>query len=413
MNDKRYNLFKYLLTILKWKKLLCINAIVIGVVAVILSFILPKWYNSSTTIIIPSKEGAELGLSSFIKKMPISGLNMGLESLSEDASLYVAIIKSRKTLEAVINRFDLIKRFKNKNIEDALKDIADYYSVTINEDGTISLCVSAKTSYFPNIIKENEAKLLSRDMAVYFIQQLDQTNKQLKIEKARNNRIFLEKRYTQALAELKQKEEEFKNFQQRYNTIVLTEQTTATIKVIAELKAQMIVKEIEINALRKSVGDSNIGIKKLLNELHALENQYNDLMATSGKLDNISNSSKPKDILLAFGDMPELGVMYARLVRDVMIQEKVIEFILPQYEQAKFQEAKDTPTLQILDEAQIPILKYKPKRLLLVLVFEIMAALIGLLFIFICENIQILNNEKNPDYLQIKKELGLNAGSKW
>ncbi len=51
-----------------------------------------------------------------------------------------------------------------------------------------------------------------------------------------------------------------------------------------------------------------------------------------------------------------------------MIQQKILEFLLPLYEQAKINEQKDIPVLLVLDKAAPAIEKSKPKRSIVVLV---------------------------------------------
>jgi uncharacterized protein involved in exopolysaccharide biosynthesis len=73
------------------------------------------------------------------------------------------------------------------------------------------------------------------------------------------------------------------------------------------------------------------------------------------------------DIIIPFEKMPDVGMEYMRLYRNLLLQTKIVEFLTMQYEQAKIQEAKDTPMLLVLDKARVPEWKAKPKRLLIIL----------------------------------------------
>ena len=57
-----------------------------------------------------------------------------------------------------------------------------------------------------------------------------------------------------------------------------------------------------------------------------------------------------------------------RLTREVEIQNTLFTFLTQQYEDAKIQEAKNTPTVQVLDKGKIPELKYKPARARIVII---------------------------------------------
>jgi uncharacterized protein involved in exopolysaccharide biosynthesis len=96
-----------------------------------------------------------------------------------------------------------------------------------------------------------------------------------------------------------------------------------------------------------------------------------------------------------FQKIPEYGVKYVRLYRDIKLQELLLEFILPQYEQARIQEAKDTPTIQVIDEAVLPIRKSKPKRALIVLFSVLFAFTASTLYVLWKERLDDMRNRKD------------------
>jgi hypothetical protein len=66
-------------------------------------------------------------------------------------------------------------------------------------------------------------------------------------------------------------------------------------------------------------------------------------------------------------NLPLLGVKYADHFRHAKIQETVYELLTQQYELAKVQEAKETPSVKILDPARIPEKKSYPPRFVIML----------------------------------------------
>ena len=95
---------------------------------------------------------------------------------------------------------------------------------------------------------------------------------------------------------------------------------------------------------------------------------------------------------------PEIGVEYIRLKRDVEIQNKIFELLTTLYEQAKIEEAKDTPTIQILDRAVPPEKKYKPRRMILVVVWTSAALIFSIILAFIFNFIERVSHADNKDY---------------
>src|SRR5260370_15530574 len=63
--------------------------------------------------------------------------------------------------------------------------------------------------------------------------------------------------------------------------------------------------------------------------------------------------------------LPLLGAKYADFYRRAKIQETVYELLTEQYELAKVQEAKETPSVKVLDPAKIPEKKSFPPRLVI------------------------------------------------
>jgi uncharacterized protein involved in exopolysaccharide biosynthesis len=104
-------------------------------------------------------------------------------------------------------------------------------------------------------------------------------------------------------------------------------------------------------------------------------------------------------------DLPEIGLEMARLFREVEIQTRLLTFLLPQYEQAKIQEVKDTPTVQIIDPAVPPQLKNSPKRMFIVLGAFFSSLLIGMIIALNLESLQQARAENTPRGRRIEQIL--------
>ncbi len=359
MQTSKMDFLDIIYRIVKWRKLLIINLIIIMLLSAAFSLIIPVWYTSKATILSPKEEGG-LGLSSFLSDLNVGGLISS--DISEEANLFLAILKSRNLLEKVAIKFNLQERYQTGDIESTIAILAKRINVIVNEEGTLTITIDVKTKFLPSKEEKNSTKLLSKEICDYVLLQLDETHKSIKTSKAKNTRIFIEKRYNENLASLKDAEDKLKQYQQEHSVIAVPEQTQATIEVISELKAQIIAKEIELGVLLNYTDRTHNEVKKLDYEIKELKNKLTMLKSGSEK------SSDKEQLLLPLNDLPDLGLNYLRLYREVKIQEKIMEFILPQFEQAKLQEAKDSPTVQILDEAKVPLKKSKPRRSIFVIV---------------------------------------------
>ncbi len=383
MNPKKTSLPIFFHILIKNRRRIIINFIFVGIFSALISLILPEWYRAYSTILPPTDEQDLTNISSFVGDLRMQALGLG--QTSEQTDIYIATLKSRTVMESVANKFNLMKIYRAKNIEKTIKILRKHCGVNLDEEGTITVFAEAKTSWFAmfNKNKKNKARLLAKDMTNFFISELDRISAKLRTSKARNTRIFIEERFNQNIEDLHHAEDLFKQFQEKHGTIALPEQTNATISAMAELKAQIITKEVELGVLRKNVGEKHADFIKTYDELKELNKKYDEMNV--GKLKESSNrevKTDQKDVFLTLENVPNLSLHYARLYRDVLIQEKIMEFLLPQFEQAKIQEARDTPTVQVLDEAVKPIKKHRPKRMILVLFYGFLSFIFTMLYFY-------------------------------
>ncbi len=112
--------------------------------------------------------------------------------------------------------------------------------------------------------------------------------------------------------------------------------------------------------------------------------------------------------------LPEVSLEYARLLRNVKVQEAVYELLTQQYEQAKIMEVKDTPTVEILDKASPPEKKSYPKRSGIVLFCAVMSLLTSIILAFFFEYLeqmkkvsewQEIYNIIKQDFVKVKEQL--------
>lgn len=389
----------YLYVLVKWRKMIIINFLVVSVIAVIISLIIPKWYKSTITIMPPAEQTTSLGgLSTIMNKLPVGNLGMGnILGFSEQTSRFIAMLESRTIMESVIYKFNLIERYKQKDIEETIEELKNHVTVEVEEEGTISVGVEAGTPYVSSKNSDDDARLCARNMANFFIEELDRINKKLKTSQAHNKRLFIEKRYKQNLKDLKASEDSLKIFQQKYGVIALPEQTEATIAAVSELKAQIITKEVELDALKEYLGGSHSETKQVKSTLDALNKKYTELKKGNSGND-LNQTIKKQELFITLQNLPELGMRYLRLYREVKIQQNIQEFLLPVYEEAKIEEARDTPTVQVLDKAAIPIKKYRPQRALMVLFWGFCSLLLSIIVVFIIEHLDSLKRNNAEEY---------------
>ncbi len=93
----------------------------------------------------------------------------------------------------------------------------------------------------------------------------------------------------------------------------------------------------------------------------------------------------------------------------MLIQQKILEFLVPIYEQAKIDEQKDVPVLLILDKAIPAEKKSKPKRVLIIVFSSFFALTFSILLVFILHRVRKLDKDISPTARKIQAWAGKTA----
>ena len=381
MSAQEYNLIDYLTVLKRWKKFIVLNVFVITLFAIILSLIIPKTYRASAVLMPPLMQ-AGMGVFTPLIDSPLGGL---FSQDTDETLSMIAILKSRTVLTSVIEEFNLIELYEVENIDIAIQSLKDHVLTDIDDEGTIRVSVDILTKWFHPDYQEEKAKQLCSDIANYFIKQLDIVNKNLQTEEASFQRKFIEIRYKDNIQELKSAEEKLKQFQEINNMISLPEQTHAAIEAASKIKGHILANEVRLEVFKKAYNSGHPDIDQLINEIAALTEQLHRM-----EYRKETEQTNIKNIFPAFSRMPELETQLRQLMREVEIQNTLFTFLTQQYEEAKINEAKDTPTIQILDIAVKPNVKYKPFRALIVIGAGMFGLIFGCFISFVRERIDQL-----------------------
>lgn len=362
VDEEEINLLELLNTLVRRRRTIIKICALAIILSIIYSLRLPNIYSAKATLLPPQKESGGGGVAALLGQMGgLAGLAGGI-GLGGSADLYMGILKSRSVADGVIKRLDLLKEFKAKNAEEARNTLAGAVKFQSGKDGIIVITADSKKP-------EMAAKLANA-----YVEELERRSVELNLSKAGTERVFLEKRLDVVGQELKKAENDLKSFQERYKAIKVDAQATATFEGIARLKAEMASKEVQLATLRSFQTDESPEVKALQVAINKLRSQV-AVLAGRGESDGV----------ISVGSVPNLGLEYARLLREVKIQEAVFEQLTKQYEVAKLSEAKDSSTIQVLDEAVVPVRKSKPKRSLIVILSAVTAFFVGIFTVFVQE----------------------------
>jgi uncharacterized protein involved in exopolysaccharide biosynthesis len=347
IETREITLAHFFAILVKWRRRIFRNFVIFAAVSLVIALLLPKWYSSHASLLPPEMESSSgMGLFSLMADLPVNLKSIIGGTGASPSELYMGILRSRNLREEVIKKLDLMSRWKINVMEDALRTLDGLTDIDQTEDGLIIISTTERSGE------------LAQKMAQAYVEELDRVNRNLRFSTARQTREFIEKRLKETEADLQRTAESLRDFQKKYGVISLEEQTRASIRAAAEIRAQVAVKEVEYEMLRRQFSESHEQIKLLKANIAALEQQLQ-------RVEDGENSSK--DVLLAFSNIPDLGMQYVFLLKDTEVQKAVYKLLAQQYEEARIRETRDTPTVQVLDAPALPQRKSKPKRLYFVL----------------------------------------------
>jgi len=313
----------------------------------------------------------------------LGGLGGVAAGLGGSTDLYLGILKSRSVADAVIQRMGLMQVYKTKTWDATRKKLEGTVKFQAGKDGIIT------------VTAEDKEPRTAAMLANTFIQELDRTSLRLNLTKAGTERNFLEKRLVVVKQDLKNAEDEMKSFQEKYKTIKADVQAAAAIEGVARLKAEIVTKEVQLAALRHSMTDEAPEVRTLLAAISRLR----------GQMSAMSGGGDGGGVIPGVGNAPGIGVEYVRRLREFKIQEALFEQLTKQYELAKINEARDSSSLQVLDEAVVPSKKSKPRRSLIVVLATVSAFFCSILVVFIQEYLAKLSAEDAAILHEMKGEL--------
>ncbi len=284
----------------------------------------------------------------------LGGIASDLLGLKSTSDVFVGILGSRTAQDNLIQQFDLKKLYGTRTMEDTRRALAEHTGISVDRKSQIiSITVTDR----------NPQRAAAMGQA--YVEELNLLVAELSTSSARRERVFLEGRLQTVSQELEAAEKEFSQFASKNTAIDIKEQGKAMVEAAAMLQGQFIAAQAQYEGLREIYTDNNPRVRSAKARIDELQRQLEKL---GGKGESsINASSQPGDSMYpSIRKLPLLGVTYADLYRHTKIQEAVLETLTKEYELAKVQEAKEIPTVKVLDTANAPDKKSFPPRLLII-----------------------------------------------
>ena len=292
--------------LLEHRRFIGANVLAVTAFALIVSLLLPRWYRATATVLPPKQPdlfGALSSVNTALRSIP-GAVRFGTQR--QTAYNYLAILNSRTAMETVVRKFELVTVYDvaDSSVEMAIKELRS--NVTFEESSNDELVID---------VLDREPRHAA-DMANTFVDVLNDISIRMGTTEARSNREFIGRRVLQARVKLSENEDELRKYQERTGLIITPEQN-ASLSAVGGLYAARTKKEVELAILLQQVTEENPLAVQLRNEVTELARRIEAI--------------------------PAAGMTSLRLYREVIIQQKILEFLVPLEEQARIDEQKTFP----------------------------------------------------------------------
>jgi uncharacterized protein involved in exopolysaccharide biosynthesis len=353
MSDTRgFHLFDYLDFLVKRKELVLAVFFSSFVVAYLLIFFLVEEQYEATAMLIPRSDDMSSAVTGLLRAT--KGLPFGLGSKSSarsDIDLYNTVIFSRSMMEDVIGKFGLLQAYRLDTTT------ADHMELAVKRLKREVLTKETEESAFQIVVRAG-TRQRSADMVNYIIRRMNERIIDLNTQRSRDNREFLGHRVEDISATLRAAEDSLRTYQERTGLLDAKTQLQGIITANTTLETELEAKKLQESIMERMYDKESPQVKELRMQIEEYEK----------RLGALRSQSEPGSPLLALRKLPLTAVEFLRRYREVEINNLLLEYVLPLYEQAKIEEKKDYPVLQIIDQAVPPARKSYPPRTVFALI---------------------------------------------
>jgi tyrosine-protein kinase Etk/Wzc len=346
-----------------------------AVLSAFVSLLLPTFYTANARI-LPPQQNQSMAAAMLGQLGPLIGAAAGKDlGMRNPNDLYIGMLHSRRVEDALIDRFSLMNVYKEKLREDTRRRLESLTLIVGGKDNIISVSVDDRSAG------------RAADLANAYIDELQKLTSSLAVTDAARQRLFFEREMETASDELAKSEQELKRTQESTGIIQLDSQSKVMLESLANLRAQVVAKEVQLQAMRSFATPENPDLMRVEQELAALRTQV-------ARFERGQGTRSSSDVALE--KIPGSALEYVRRLREVKYRESLLELLTKQYEIAHIDESKDASIVQVLDKAIPPEHKSSPHRVSIVLLVTLLALLLAIIWACLSEAMHYA--KEDPEY---------------
>lgn len=376
--DDEIDLYELWQIIWKRRKFIAIFCTTVVTISIIASLLMTKIYRSEATLIPISSSSSSSGLSAYAGLAAMAGIPVPTDT---DSTKVQAVLNSRTLKEAVVTELDLVNIL---NEGEEIPEDEDPIQSTVRKFEQIYNVSEDKETSLITVAIDYKDPALAQKIGYSVISNLQEILNSKALTVAKFNRIFLEEKVAEQREKLNLLQQQLTKYQKSSKIISPDAQLEGLMDLYSSLVSKKIETQVRLKSMEASFDSSNPQVKFLRYQLEAINTQIRELEEKSNVL-----------ALPSIDELPDSMVEYVQIFQELTIAQAVYENIVKAYEQAKIEEAKGNLYVQVIDEPNLPDIKYKPKRKLIVAVSAVAAIFLAICGVFFLEFIENAKNRRN------------------
>lgn len=317
-------------------------------IAIIYCIFATPIFTAQVLINPPKLADAGAGITQVMNGLSVlGGGGGGLLNQKTDADISIAILKTDAIKDMIIKKFNLQTYLEKDNIELTRRAL----------DSKIKFVQDVKSGFVEIDVDDKDPKL-SADIANYYTIALGQMISNISYSRSNVKFSFFTLQLADAESSLDLAQENLKKFAES-NGFVAGQQVQALARIGTQLQAQLVVAQAQLQSMSLYATPDNPEYINLKTKIDSYKQQ----------LDNITSPESPDSIGVPANTAPKLAKQYAKLMQELALRQEIYKVIQKQYEANRLDMLSEiSPVgIQIVDPAQVPFYKSKPKRLFVIL----------------------------------------------
>jgi uncharacterized protein involved in exopolysaccharide biosynthesis len=319
---------------------------------------LPNKYTAQSIVLVQGGTHSSLA-TSILSSLGIEPSSSASAAAYDTGALLVMILHSRTFLDKVIEEFDIVSRYRvTEQVKSQSRELLQDRMVTTYDRSTRSIAIAFEDidPVFARDVTNRIVSLLDE----WFTVNIGSSNMQ--------QRQLLEEKVKEVKAETDSLERRLKALQNKYGVLTAQDLGTSQASALAELRSQLILKEIDIKNYSTFSAIEDPKLQQLREERQNI-------------LDLISKVQT--SVADAQGNLTNQNVQmeFNNLTMELNVQRTIYDTLSQQYEVMKLT-SEPVQAFQVLELAEVPDAKSGPQRSLIVLEATLAAFIVSVALAF-------------------------------